>query len=101
MAANNRRYKTVKDSQRRITYAEFTAIQNSLRLNSKETALLTGLSLSAVDAFRSSARQKEICGAPATTAILLLKFLAENAPGTFSRVKEDFHAWAFAYKEEV
>ncbi|EKD40811.1 MAG: hypothetical protein ACD_74C00158G0010 [uncultured bacterium] len=100
MAIHNKKHLMIKDSQRRITFAEFAAIQDSLGLSNEQIALLLGLSLSTVESFHGTARQKDLCGSPATASILLLKFLDEHAPGTFSRVKDGFHAWAFAYKPE-
>lgn len=100
MAIHNKKHLQVKDSQKRITFRDFASIQDSLGLANDQVALLTGLSLSTVESFHGKARQGDLCGAPASATILLLKFLAENAPGTFSRVKDDFHAWAFAYKPE-
>lgn len=98
MAINNKKHLQVKESQKRITFSEFASIQDSLGMANDQVALLTGLSLSTVESFHGKARQNDLCGAPASTTILMLKFIAEKEPKAFARVKEDFHSWAFAYK---
>lgn len=100
MAIHNRKHLQVKASQKRITFAEFAVIQGELGLSNVDVALLSGLSLSFIETTNGKYRENDLCSSSVSATILLLKFLAEKAPGTFSRVKDDFHAWAFAYKAE-
>lgn len=100
MALHNKKHLQVKESQRRITFAEFAAIQNSLGLSNVDVALLSGLSLSYIETTNGKYRENDLCSSSVSATILLLKFLAEKAPGAFSQVKDGFHAWAFAYKPE-
>ena len=93
MAIHNKKHLRIKAAQKRITCEQFADIQNSLGLSNEQTALILGLSLNLVEAFRIKARQKDICGAPASASILLLKFLAQQSPKAFNRVVADFHEW--------
>lgn len=100
MATHNKKHVQIKNSQPRITFGEFAAIQDSLGLANEQIALLTGLSLHTVESFRGAGRHSDLCGSPASASIMLLKFLAENVPKAFSRVKKDFHMWALIYRPD-
>ncbi len=89
MSLHNKKHLEIKEKQKIITHGQFAEIQDKIKISNPDMARKTGLALNTIENLRLQSSRDRLCSSPVSGSILLLHYLAKEAPDVLEKIKNE------------